>query len=125
MYIQNPYDQYRKQSILTASQNELTLMLYNGCIKFINKTKLAIEEKDLGLAHEYNMRARAIIEEFMSTLNMEVEIAQKLYMIYEYLLRRLQEANLKKDVAILDEVLRHVTKLRDTWEQVMKQGAGK
>ncbi|NLM50284.1 MAG: flagellar export chaperone FliS [Clostridiaceae bacterium] len=125
MYIQNPYDQYRKQSILTASQNELTLMLYNGCIKFINKTKLAIEEKDFGLAHEYNMRARAIIEEFMSTLNMEVEIAQKLYMIYEYLLRRLQEANLKKDVAILDEVLRHVTKLRDTWEQVMKQGAGK
>ena len=122
MYIQNPYDQYRKQSILTASQNELTLMLYNGCIKFINKTKLAIEEKDFGLAHEYNMRARAIIEEFMSTLNMEVEIAQKLYMIYEYLLRRLQEANLKKDVAILDEVLRHVTKLRDTWEQVMKQG---
>ncbi|MBC7766357.1 MAG: flagellar export chaperone FliS [Hyphomonadaceae bacterium] len=120
MAILNPYQQYQQQSVLTANSGNLTLLLYNGCIKFIGKTRLLIINKDIQGAHNANVRAQLIIEEFMCTLDMQYDIAKKMMPIYEYLHRRLVEANIKKDIAILDEVLGFVTELRDTWEEVLK-----
>lgn len=120
MAMLNPYQQYQQQSVLTANSGNLTLMLYNGCIKFIGKTRLLILNKDLKGAHEANIRAQLIIEEFMFTLDMQYDIAKKMMPIYEYLHRRLVDANIKKDVEILDEVLGFVTELRDTWEEVIR-----
>ncbi|NLG53986.1 MAG: flagellar export chaperone FliS [Clostridiales bacterium] len=117
----NPYQKYKQQSIMTASPGELTLMLYNGCIKFIGTARLHIENGDIQRAHDAIIRAQMIIEEFMSTLNFSYEISERIYIVYEYLLHRLIEANIRKDISILDEVLTHVTGLRDTWEQVIKK----
>lgn len=120
MVTSNAYDTYKQNAIMTASPEELTLMLYNGLIKFIMVAQKAIEEKDIPKAHENIIRAQDILNEFKATLNMQYEISHYLNMLYDYFLDRLLEANIRKDTAILDEVLRFVRELRDTWAQAMK-----
>jgi len=116
----NPYQQYQQQSVLTASQDELLIMLYNGCIRFIKQGVTAIEEKNIPMAHTNIVKAQDIILEFMSTLDTSYEISKSLLMIYDYLYRRLVQANLEKNPEILAEVLRFVTELRDTWSEAAK-----
>jgi flagellar protein FliS len=105
---------------MTASPEELTLMLYNGLVKFIMQAQKAIEDKDIQKANECIIRAEDIISEFQATLDMQYELSKGLAMLYDYFMDRLVEANLKKDTAILEEVLHFVKDLRDTWAQAMK-----
>nr|WP_201764003.1 flagellar export chaperone FliS [Thermoclostridium stercorarium] len=114
------YNQYRENSVYTASPEELTLMLYNGLIKFIMKAQNAISKKDIEGANENILRAQDIVSELMSTLDKKYEIANNLEMLYDFMLRRLIEANVKKSCEILDEVLEFAKELRDTWEQAMR-----
>jgi len=120
MAMNNPYQQYQQQSVMTASPGELVVMLYNGCIRFIKQAIECINSKDLMAAHNAIIRAQDIIVEFMSTLDMKYEISHNLLALYDYLHRRLVEANIKKDTAILEEVLTFVTELRDTWAEAVK-----
>lgn len=117
----NPYQQYQEQSVMTASPGELTLMLYNGCIKFINQAKLFIEQKNIEKANNAIIRAQDIIQELMVTLNMDYEISKNLAALYDYMNRRLIDANISKDTQILEEILDMVTELRDTWIEVIKK----
>ena len=114
------YDQYQKNKILTASKAELTLMLYDGAIKFCNIAIMCIEKKDIQGAHTNIKKTEAIIEEFLSTLNYDYEVANDFKKVYDYLYDRLVQANLKKDVEILNEVLEHLRTMRDTWKEVMR-----
>lgn len=117
----NAFNAYKQNSINTASPGELTLMLYNGCIKFLNKAKKAIEEKNIQ-ERNYNLqKAQAIISELMVTLNMDYEISKQIYPLYEYMNRRLIEANIKNDAEIVDEVIGLATEFRDTWKEVIKR----
>ena len=111
---------YKTQQIMTASPQELTLMLYNGAIRFIAESIQAIERKDMQKAHESNMRAQDIVREFMNTLDMQYEVSEGLDKLYDYIEYRLIQANLKKDVAQLEEAKGMLTELRDTWYQAMK-----
>lgn len=113
------YDVYQKQKILTATPAELTLMLYEGAIKFINIAIMGIERNDVSKAHTNIMKAQRIIEEFRSTLNFKYPVAKDFDVVYEYLLKRLVEANMKKDIEILEECLVHLRGMRDTWKEVM------
>lgn len=119
MALNNPYAKYREQAINTATPEELTLMLYDGCIKFINISKVAIEEKNIELANSNIQKAQNIISELMVTLNMDVEVSKNLMALYDYYNRRLVEANIKKDSDILEEVKVFITELRDTWKEAM------
>ena len=114
------YDQYQKNKILTASKADLTLMLYDGAIKFCNIAIMCIEKKDIQGAHTNIKKTEAIIEEFLSTLNYDYEVANDFKKVYDYLYDRLVQANLKKDVEILNEVLEHLRTMRDTWKEVMR-----
>lgn len=116
----NAYNAYKQNSVTTASPGELTLMLYNGCIKFIGQAKKSIEEKNIEQRNNNIQRAQAIIAELMSTLNMDFEISKEMLPLYDYMQRRLTEANMKNDIAILDEVQGLVTEFRDTWKEVIK-----
>ena len=120
MPMQNPYEQYQKNKILTASPAEITLMLYEGAIKFCNVAIIAIEQNDIEKAHNNIRKTQRIIEEFQITLNHDYAVSEDFDRIYNYLLRRLREANIKKDKEILEEVLEHLRSMRDTWKQVMK-----
>lgn len=112
--------QYQQNSIMTATPEELTLMLYNGCIKGIRLAKIGLEDKDYEKANLYMCKAQAIIRELRATLDMKYDISKNLYELYTYFLDRLIEANVKKESAILDEVEQFVSDLRDTWAEAMK-----
>lgn len=114
------YAAYANNKIMTASPGELTLMLYEGAIKFCNIAIVAIEEKDIEKAHKNIVKVENIIEEFQSTLNHKYPVAKDFDEVYTYLMGRLREANLKKDKEILEEVLKHLRTMRDTWKEVMK-----
>ncbi len=116
----NPYAQYSQNKILTASPAELTLMLYDGAIKFCNIAIMGIEQSDLQKAHNNIMKVQKIIEEFQLTLNFKYEIANDFNNVYNYLMKRLREANMTKDKAILEEVSEHLHTMRDTWKEVMR-----
>lgn len=120
MAVNNPYQAYQQNSLNTASPSELTLMLYNGCLKFINLAKIAIQSKNIEEKNKNIIKAQKIIQEFMVTLNMDIPMSKDLMAMYDYLYRRLVEANTKNDVAILEEVEGFVTEYRDTWKQVIQ-----
>lgn len=120
MALNKAYDQYKENSIYTASPEELTLMLYNGLVKFIMQAQNALDSKDIGKASNSILRAQDIVVEFQATLDMRYEISQGLMALYSYMYRRLIDANIKKDKAILEEVLGFARELRDTWAQAMK-----
>ncbi len=117
----NPFEQYQRNKILTASPAELTLMLYEGAIKFCNIAIIAIEHKEIEKAHVNIKKTQRIIEEFRNTLDHKYDVAEDFDRIYVYVLQRLFEANMKKDKAILEEVNVHLRSLRDTWKEVMKR----
>ena len=117
---QAAYSQYNNSKILTASPAELTLMLYDGAIKFCNIAVMAIEKNDVMKAHTYIVKTENIIEEFQATLNHKYPVAKDFDTVYKYIYNRLIEANVKKDKDILEEVLVHLRTLRDTWKEVMK-----
>ena len=116
----NPYAQYNQNKILTASPAELTLMPYDGAIKFCNVAIMGIEQGDLTKAHNNIMKVQKIIEEFQLTLNFKYEIANDFNNVYNYIMKRLREANMSKDKAILEEVDEHLHTMRDTWKEVMR-----
>lgn len=113
-------EQYKENSIFTASPEELTLMLYNGLIKFIMQAQMAIDEKNIQKAHNCIVKAENIIDEFQVTLDKSYEVSNNLSLIYDYMNRRLLDASVKKDKEILNEVLGFAKDLRDTWTQAMK-----
>lgn len=121
MAINNAYAQYSNNKILTASPAELTLMLYEGAIKFCNIAIMGVEQSNIQKAHDNIIKVERIIREFQITLNFDYPVAKDFDAIYAYLIRRLHEANVKKSIPILEEVLGHLRTMRDTWKEVMKQ----
>jgi len=116
----NPYSAYNNSKIMTASPAELTLMLYDGAIKFCNIAIVAIEKKDIEKAHNNIRKVQNIITEFRATLDHKYPVAQDFDNVYIYIADRLHEANMTKDPAILEEVLEHLRGMRDTWKEVMR-----
>ena len=95
-------------------------MLYNGLVRFLKLAYQGIEENDMEKANNFIIKSQNIITEFMCTLDMQYEISDGLYIQYEYMNRRLLEANIKKDKAIVEEVTGYAEELRDTWAEAMK-----
>ena len=121
MALPNGYAQYANNKIMTASPGQLTLMLYDGAIKFCNLAIMGVEKKDIPMAHTNIRKVENIITEFRSSLNFKYPVAQDFDNVYRYLYDRLVEANIHKDKEILEEVLSHLRTMRDTWEEVMKR----
>ena len=122
MAIQNGYNNYAKERILNASPAQLTLMLYDGAIKFCNIAIAAIEKGDVMKAHNNIMKVEKIIGEFRATLDFKYPVAKDFDKVYQYIMDRIVEANIKKDKDILEEVLTHLRTMRETWDEVMKHG---
>lgn len=120
MALNKAYNQYKQNSIYTSTPEELTLMLYNGLIKFTMQAQAGIEDKDIEKASNSILRAQEIVLHFRATLDMKYEVAQSLDTLYEYMYRRLVETNIKKDQQILAEILGMAKELRNTWGQAMK-----
>ncbi|MGN0497163.1 MAG: flagellar export chaperone FliS [Lachnospiraceae bacterium] len=116
----NPYAAYANNKIMTASPAELTLMLYEGAIKFCNLAKVDLEKGEKGQAMFHVQRARAIITELQSTLDFKYPVAKDFDLIYSYILQLMIDCNRNHDMESLEEILLQLRDLRDTWKQVMK-----
>lgn len=112
--------QYQKNSVQTASPAKLTLMLYDGAVKFSNMAMEGLHEGDLEKAHQNIIKVQKIIVEFRSTLDMKYPVAKDFDVVYDYIYRRLVEANMKKDVEIMEDALKYIKEMRDTWKEVMR-----
>ncbi|MHB8129444.1 MAG: flagellar export chaperone FliS [Mobilitalea sp.] len=115
---------YKDSKILTASPAELTLMLYEGAIKFCNLAIIAIEKKEYEKANLNIVKAERIIAEFRATLDSKYPVAKNFELVYEYIYRRLIDANIRKDTEILEEALGYIREMRDTWKEVMRLAKG-
>ncbi|KPH76702.1 flagellar export chaperone FliS [Oceanobacillus caeni] len=115
------YSTYQNNTVNTASSGELTLMLYNGCMKFIKQAMKDIESNNFEAKNTNIQKAQNIIQELMITLDPKAEISKQIMPLYEYMHFQLKEANVKNDPVILEEVLGFVTEFRDTWKQVIIQ----
>ena len=120
MALPNAFAQYKNSKVLTASPAELTLMLYEGAIKFCNIAITAIEGKEIQKAHINIIKAQKIVEHLQVTLDMKYPVAKDFDRIYNYLLERLVDANIKKDKAVMMEVRDHLNNVRVTWKEVMR-----
>ncbi|WP_071460819.1 flagellar export chaperone FliS [Bacillus massilinigeriensis] len=120
MAVKNPYESYQQNSVTTASPGELTLMLYNGIIKFTALAKKAMESKDISGKNTNILKSQDIVRELMVTLDEGADVAKDMMSLYDYMYRRLIEANIKNDPAILVEVEALAAEFRDTWKQVIQ-----
>ena len=117
----NAAEAYKRQQVLTATPEQLTLMLYNGCLKFIGEGIDAVNNKKYEDANTSLQKAQRIISEFRLTLNMDYEISHQLFPLYNYVYDRLIEGNMKSDIAPLEEAKEIITELRDAWVGAMKK----
>ncbi len=118
----NPYlKQYQKNEVETATPEKILILLYDGAIQFLNKAKIAMEQKNIPEIHNNIIGAENIILEFINTVDEENggDFAIRIKALYEYFYNTLVQANLKKDVTKIDEVLRHLVDLRATWKQAI------
>lgn len=120
MAINNPYATYQNNSVNTSTPGELTLMLYNGCLKFIEQAKRALEEGNIQDKNTAIQKAQAIISELMLTLDQSVPVAENMLILYEFANSRLVDGNIKNDATLFDEASGIITEFRDTWKQVIQ-----
>jgi flagellar protein FliS len=120
MTLNNPYQAYQKQAVTTSKPEDLTLMLYQGMVKFIRLSKLALDQNNIKDSHSNNLRVQDILSELMVTLKPEYPISNSLLSLYDYMKRRLIEANIKNQSEILEEVEGFAVELSETWAAAMK-----
>lgn len=118
--IANPYDQYKRVQVETASQGRLILMLYNGAIKNLRNAQQCIQCNDINGAHRMLIKTQDIIKELNITLNMSAgEIAKNLRDLYLYMHKRLVEANVAKDNEMIEEVIGLLSTLKEAWDAII------
>lgn len=117
----SPMSHYRRTEIETASPAKLLLMLYDGAIRRLDRANRSIDSSDMSGAHDHLVRAQDIILELMLSLDWDVggDIPARLHSLYDFMYRRLVEANIRKDKAPIGEVLSLLEQLRQTWSEVI------
>ena len=120
MALPNAYNAYANSKINTATPAQLTLMLYDGAIKFSNIAREAMKHKNYEKTNTYIQKTERIIEEFRSTLDFKYPVAQEFENVYKMLSEKLLFANMKKDTEVLEDVIKHLRTMRNTWEEVMR-----
>ncbi|OAA93652.1 flagellar export chaperone FliS [Clostridium coskatii] len=122
MYAGNAYKTYKSNSVNYASKEQLLLMLVDGAVKFAKVTRQAMLDNDIKKAHENIIKTQNIFNELMISLDVSKagKWGQSLMSVYDFIVRRLVDANMKKDVKIMDEVIPLIEDVRDTWEGAYK-----
>ncbi len=121
MYPMNPYEKYRENSIMTASPGEITLMLFEGCWKFLKKAKIALEEKDIQESHNNLIKAQNIVVELIESLDFNYEISHNLFKVYEFVYEELIQINVTKDAKRIDPIIDIMYGYYETWKEVVKK----
>ncbi|MFC4777810.1 flagellar export chaperone FliS [Paenibacillus sp. GCM10023252] len=111
---------YMNSQIQTASPGELTLILMNGCLRFIKYGISCIQKNDIQGKHTNFIKALNIVDELQATLDMQYDLSQDLYKLYEFIQHKLSLANINLDIKAAEECISLVSDLRDTWADALK-----
>lgn len=121
----NPYNAYKQNTVKVATKEQLLLMIVDGAVKYTKIAKISIERKDISRAHKELVRVQDIFTELMVTLDRSGgKVYEDLFRIYEYIKSRLVQANITKDVKVIDEILPLIEEVRNTWHEVSKKAKG-
>jgi flagellar protein FliS len=122
----NAYNSYKNNSVNFASKEQLLLMLLEGAVKFSKIARQAVVDKDVKKAHENLIKTQNIFYELMATLDVEKggDWAKALMQVYDFIVTRLVQANMKKDVNIINEVIPLIEGIRDTWNEAYNVSKG-
>ncbi len=118
----NAYNTYKNNSVNYASKEQLLLMLLDGAVKYAKIGRQAIIDNDIQKKHDNIVRTQDIFYELMISLDRNAggEWVENLYAVYEFINHRLTEANMKKDIKIMDEVIPLIEEVRDLWNEAYK-----
>jgi len=119
-----PQDAYRRQDIMTASSVDLIVMLYDALKKNLVLGKRGIAKKDIQITHKHLVKAQEIVTELINCLDMNYQISEDLLALYEFALKNIEEANIRKDEATLDPVIEMVDTLREAWKEISATNKG-
>lgn len=117
----NPYQEYKKQAVLTMTQGEMVVKLYDECLKMLNAGILYIQEKNIEMCNNSLKKAHEILNYMSSILNRDYELSNELSALYDYYVRRIIAANTKKDIEPLEEIIPMITDLRNSFYEADKQ----
>ena len=121
----NAYNIYKNNSVNFSSKEQMLIMLLDGAVKFAKRGKLAIRDKDVKLAHESITRTQDIFTELKVTLDTSAgEWAKQMFQVYSFINEKLLQANIKKDEAIMDEVIPLIEEVRNIWNEAYKVSMG-
>jgi flagellar protein FliS len=118
--ITTPQNKYQQYSVQTASPAQLIIMLYDGAIRFIKQGIDGIENKDYQKVNYSLIRAQQIVNELIASLDHEYPISSNLLEIYDYMVRKLLESNMRKNKQSAEEVISLLNELRESWIQIIK-----
>lgn len=118
--LKNPYQNYKQQSVMTMTPGEMLTMLYDEIVKQLNTGKIAIRNKDLAATNQALQKAQRILSHLIKTLDDSYPVSQNLSSLYDYFKKQIIQANIKKDVSPLDEIIPMIIDLRDTYVQADK-----
>jgi flagellar protein FliS len=123
----NPYaspQAYRQSAVLTATPEQLVVMLYDGAVRFLRQAEVAMSEGAFLHSYEKLGRGEAIIDELIATLNMDAgEIAERLQAIYVFQKRTLIEARVQRNAEKIGQVVALLVSLREAWARLAEQAA--
>lgn len=111
----NPYDKYKQQSMMTMTQGEMLLKLYDETIKQLNTGVMYIEKNDLYSRNKALQKAQRIVNHLRITLDFSVEISNNLDMLYDYFIYKITQANLKNEKESIEEIIPMVAELREAF----------
>ncbi len=117
----NPYQEYKKQAVLTMTQGEMVVKLYDECLKMLNAGIVYIQDNNIELCNKSLKKAHEILNYMSSILNRDYELSNELSALYEYYVRRIITANTKKDIEPLEEIIPMITDLRNSFHEADKQ----
>lgn len=111
----NPYEQYKKQSVMTMTQGEMLTKLYEEIIKQLNGAILYIDEKSVSKANEALQKSQKILNYLKATLDHKYQISENLDSLYDFFIQEIVQSNIKKEIKPIQEILPMIEELRDTF----------
>lgn len=120
----NPYQAYKQQSVMTMTPGQMLVLVFDELIKQLSFSRLAFEKNDIQGINRSLQKSQHILNELKLSLNFEYDISNNLNDIYNYFIRAIMNANIKKDSADLEDILQMVTELRDSFSEADKLARG-
>lgn len=115
----NAYNVYKNNSVNYSSKEQLLLMLLDGAVRFSKIARQAIADKEVKKAHDFLVKTENIFYELIVTLDLTKagDWGKAMVELYEFIIKRLSDANMKKDIKIVDEIIPLIEDVRETWNE--------